>query len=149
MKTELMNLIEKLEKIGVNTNGIHWLLAPGLHKGTAERALAKFFRKCGATKAGYKLERYCSSKRCYNPVHYHLVLDEGEPTEESLAEIEDLAMVIDLDDLQEMGFARYFLYFNQDNPLPAKKMDFYIACNRKLRKHKKPPLGEEVLGDEE
>lgn len=145
MKKAFQKLIDDLEKAGVNTDSFHWVTKTKQDKKKVEFIIQKFFKKYGPLRAGFSMRRYCNCRGCYNPFHYHQVVDEGEISEENFEEIEALMIMIDEKELLDMGFNRYFEFFNKDNPLPAKKLDFYIACNRKMRKLKLPTYGKEVL----
>lgn len=125
----------------------HWELIDKSKRKKARGYLMRFFRKFGMYSKGYYLKRCCTNKNCYNPFHFCQLQEVGDVSKENLIEIEELFDMINLDELQEMGFKRYLLYFNEDNPIPAKKLDFYLACNRKLRSKGLSPLPKEEMND--
>lgn len=149
METILTELVQNLRDHGVEIDPEkpHWVLKNRNQRRTVKRILTNFFKKFGTISGGFSLKRCCSCRTCYNPFHYYQTLQQGEVSRENLIEIEELTDMINLGELQEMGFARYLAYFNQDNPLPAEKVDFYIACNRKLRANKQPLLARGELDE--
>lgn len=138
----VVELIENLRacSVKVTNSNPHWELIDRTKRKKARGYLMRFFRKYGMYSTGYFLKRCCNNKNCYNPFHYCQLQEVGDVSKENLIEIEELTEMINLDELQEMGFKRYLLYFNEDNPIPAKKLDFYLACNRKLRSNGLTPL---------
>ena len=149
METILTELVQSLREheVDIDPEKTHWILKNRNQRRKVNKILFDFFKKYGMLSGGFILNRCCSCRTCYNPFHFYQTLQQGEVSKENLIEIEELTDMINLEELQEMGFARYFAYFNEDNPLPAQKIDFYIACNRKLRANKQPLLARSELDD--
>lgn len=89
----------------------------------------------------------CGHLRCLNPLHYQVVEKEQRVLNYNKSEVDELESMLELDKLDKLGFIAYFEEFNTNNPLPAEMVDFFVACNRKLKKGRRKPLEESLLDE--
>lgn len=137
---KLIDFLDKLEEAGVNTNAYHWVTT-SKNKKTCLKLLKNLFQELSSMDGIIKINRICSKAGCVNPFHYRPVqaIDLNlDPQQES--EIEELTSLIDINELQVMGFDSYLEQFNRTNLLPAQPLDFFLACNRALNRVHKPLL---------
>lgn len=136
--------IKTLKDLGVNVENYHWICKSAQDFKKAYKALLKLEENMGILDKKHTLMCSCSQKdKCLNPLHYN-VLRKVKPRCNK-EEVEDLLSLIDLDTLNELGFDDYFEKFNTGNPLPARAIDFFAACNRRLVKAGEKKLDEELM----
>lgn len=143
-----MNLeayIERLKKLGINTESYHWRAETLPLFKAGYKFLRKLEKKSGLVDKDHILQRACGQNRCLNPLHYHVVDKPKNTLDYDIDEVEDLETLIDVATLLDIGFKEYFKAFNTGNPLPARAVDFFVACNRRLTKKKQQPLNENLL----
>lgn len=138
--------IEELKKLGINTGAVHWVARFKYQKEKAQKELEDLFEANGLSYV--KPVQICKVEGCFNPLHY------GQPMEKdlvpsSLEEVIELTEMVNLNELKDLGFDAYLELFNKDNPLPAKRKDFYIACNRKLHRKNLATLPESLLWEKD
>lgn len=133
--------IETIKKLGINTESYHWK-ANKKNQKRAQKALEELFEANGVSYE--KPVQICGVDGCFNPLHYSQKLGR-DIVPSSLDEVLELTEMIDVNELKDLGFENYLEMFNKDNPLPARKRDFFIACNRKLRRRGLPALADSVL----
>lgn len=138
--------IETLKKLGINTTSVHWVAKFKYQREKAQKALEKLFESSGISYA--KPKQICKVDGCFNPLHYVQPIEE-DLVPSSLDEVVELTEMINVNELKDLGFDDYLELFNKDNPLPAKRKDFFIACNRKLRRKNLPPLPESLLWEKD
>lgn len=137
--------IETLKKLGINTGSVHWVANKKTEK-RAQKALEELFETNGVS--FQKPVKICGVNKCYNPLHYAQNLGK-DLVPSSLDEVLELTEMVNVDELKDLGFESYLELFNKDNPLPAKKRDFFIACNRKLRKKGLPALSDSIMWEKD
>ena len=138
--------IETLKKLGINTTSVHWVAKFKYQREKAQKALEKLFEANGI---GYeKPVQICKVDGCFNPLHYMQPIGK-DLVPSSLDEVVELTEMVNVNELKDLGFDDYLELFNKDNPLPAKRKDFFIACNRKLRRKNLPPLPESLLWEKD
>lgn len=143
-----MNLeayIERLKKLGISTESYHWRAETLPLFKAGYKLLRKLEKKMGLTDKDHILQRACGQNRCLNPLHYNVIEKPKNILEYDKDEVEDLEPLIDVATLLDIGFRNYFEAFNTGNPLPARAVDFFVACNRRLTKKKQQPLNENLL----
>ena len=124
------------DKLGIRLNSYHWVAKNYIDYMKGFRQLVNLHKKLGILDADSELKRECSQRYCLNPLHYNTISRQWGDIDTD--EVEALFDMIDLDSLEVLGFDKYFEAFNTGNPLPAKECDFLAACNKKLKKGKKP-----------
>lgn len=134
--------IETLKKLGINIKSVHWVAKFKYQREKAQKALEELFEESGISYA--KPKQICKVDGCYNPLHYMQPI-EKDLVPSSLDEVVELTEMVNVNELNDLGFEAYLELFNKDNPLPAKKKDFFIACNRKLHRKNLPALSENLL----
>lgn len=140
MNEKIIEFLEEMEKLEVNTNAYHWRVPVKRYKKARDR-LVKLYNNLSDFDGVIRLEHCCSQPYCVNPFHYRCVrIQDLKIGYDQAVEIEELADMVDIDALTVMGFGPYLEYFNKDNPLPAKPLDFFMACNRALHDKHKPLL---------
>lgn len=140
MNEKIIKFLEEMEKSGINTNAYHWIPKWSAVRRAKNRVM-KLFKDLGVYDGVIKIERCCSQSNCVNPFHYRCIKVQDLKIDYNQAtEIEELASMVDVDTLTVMGFGSYLEFFNKDNPLPAKPLDFFMACNRALHDKHKPLL---------
>lgn len=140
-KITLEKYLEIVKRLRINTEAVHWRV-PNRYKHLVQKALKELFDNYGT--ASGKPRQTCGIDGCCNPMHYIQGI-ENDLIPTSLDEILELTEMVNVNELKDLGFDSYLELFNKDNPLPAKKSDFFIACNRKLRRKNLPPLPDSVL----
>lgn len=141
-QTAVQNYIQKMDELGVILKGTHWVLPEEKDKKNAPRNIltkvTRLYLEMGVLSKDKQLIKMCDCFGCYNPFHYSPIhkFEKEVRTETDWLEVEDLASLIDLNELADKGFWGYLAKFNYKNPLPAKSRDFYDACNICLVKKK-------------
>lgn len=141
--------IEELKKLGINTDSFHWRARTEAVFKKGYKFLIELEKSYGLLDDDHNLVRKCSQEHCLNPLHYALEKKFDIKHKINKDEVDELVTLLDLKTLEEMGFEYYLESFNMGNPLPARAVDFFAACNYKLKKAHKPLLGAEVLDDDE
>ena len=142
---KLKEYIECLEELGISTNSFHWRADSELLFKKGYKCLRKLEKVSGLTDKDHILQRICSQNKCLNPLHYNVIERPKNTLDYDEDEVEDLEALIDIATLLDIGFKEYFEAFNTGNPLPARAVDFFVACNRKLTKKRQQPLNESLL----
>ena len=124
------------DKLGIRLSSYHWVAKDYKDYMKGFRQLVNLHKKMGILDFESELKRECSQRHCLNPLHYNTVSRQWNDLESD--EVEALYFMIDMDSLEVIGFEKNFEAFNMGNPLPAKECDFFVACNRKLKKANKP-----------
>lgn len=145
--THYINYLE--EELLVDTSKLHWVLKDKTKYKQAIKKLQQVLSRVGVLPPHANCRKTCNVKYCLNPFHYEVVWKDSwvDIPDERKVEIEELSMLIDINRLQTMGFRAYLEDFNEDNPLPADKRDFFMACNRRLLDLKLPTISELELGN--
>lgn len=143
---KLINFLDRLEMMGVNTNSYHWIAKK--NKKACLRLLKNLFKELGSMSGVFKITRICSQSGCVNPFHYKLAQTvDLKLDSQQESEVDELTKMIDVNELQVMGFDSYLDAFNRNNVLPAERLDFFLACNRALNRVHKPVLDWSIYDD--
>lgn len=145
--TELEKYIQYLETKGVSLVGIHWVSGkPEIVKDCRSK-MKKLFMNYASMEREDHLTRICSKKGCLNPLHYQITKTPRyrSMSETDILDMEEIAGLIEIRKLTELGFESYLAYFNHDNPLPVERNIFYYACNIALKNNRKRLLPMTIL----
>ena len=136
--------IKILKDLGIGVDNYHWTCKDADTFKKGYKALLELEKNMGILDNKHILVCNCSQKgRCLNPLHYNIFKKIKPRCNKD--EVEDLLSLIDLATLDELGFDDYFQKFNTGNPIPARAIDFFVACNRRLTKAGKTRLDEEIM----
>lgn len=141
----LKNYVENLKLMGVNLDAFHWRAPNKIAFEKGYKMLIKLEQDFGLLNDNNRLVNECKQKLCLNPLHYIVKEKPKRILNINKTEVDELATMIDLGSLEDLGFENYLESFNMGNPLPARAVDFFAACNRQLGKARKPLLDESIL----
>ena len=130
----LLDYIITLKSYKVNLDKGHWV--PENHNRSKIRlALEKTMKEEGVLIPGYELRKVCRVPYCVHPLHYRVIPSLSQvPNPE---EVEELVDLIDVEVCEKLGFERYLVLFNEDNPLPATREVMRAAVAIALSRAKK------------
>lgn len=144
---EFETYIKVIRSLILKNDTFHWRASSKANHKKGLRILTNFYKEYGLMDDRQELVRVCGQKTCLNPLHYTVKDKCKIPEGIDMDEVEALEPMIDLDELELRGFNEYLRTFNLTNALPARDIDFFVACNRKLKKKGKETLDIGLLDD--
>mgnify|MGYP000494173869 CR=1 FL=1 len=141
-ESPLSNYILFLKSKGVDTSKLHWIPDRNC-KVNFRPELKKVLENEGILIPGYEIRKVCRAATCLNPMHYRIIPSLNQVPDP--VEVEELVDLIDIEVCENLGFERYLILFNEDNPLPARREDMRAAVSIALSRAKKSIPLEDVF----